>query len=184
MRNQRRPNEDGLTMGERIEFFVPGIPRPGGSKRFLGFGKRTGRAILVDDCKRNKEWRAMVAFTAVQNHRGSPLEGPLSLSVVFVLPRPKSHFTPRGILRRSAPRFPTVKPDRTKLLRAVEDALTGILWRDDAQIVGGPVEKVYAGEEGFPTPGVWIRVEKMAKCIFSDASGDAENERRCTSRPL
>jgi Holliday junction resolvase RusA-like endonuclease len=39
---------------------------------------------------------------------------------------------------------PTVKPDLTKLLRAVEDALTGVVWRDDSQIIHQVVNKEYA----------------------------------------
>ena len=39
--------------------------------------------------------------------------------------------------------YPTVKPDSSKLLRAVEDSLTGTVWHDDAQVVSTQVEKRY-----------------------------------------
>jgi Holliday junction resolvase RusA-like endonuclease len=70
----------------------------------------------------------------------------VKLEVLFVLPRPKGHHgTGRnaGVPKASAPQWPTVKPDTTKLLRAVEDACTSILWRDDAQIVIQTACKVY-----------------------------------------
>jgi Holliday junction resolvase RusA-like endonuclease len=59
-------------------------------------------------------------------------------------------------LKPTAPKFHTVKPDATKLLRSTEDALTGILWRDDAQIARQTVEKSY-GERA----GAWITVEQL-----------------------
>jgi Holliday junction resolvase RusA-like endonuclease len=40
--------------------------------------------------------------------------------------------------------LPVVMPDATKLLRGLEDALTGVVWHDDAQIVSQHVEKRYA----------------------------------------
>jgi Holliday junction resolvase RusA-like endonuclease len=79
------------------------------------------------------------------------LEGPLGLAVVFNITRPKGHFgTGRnaGALKDSAPYWPTVKPDATKLLRGLEDALTGVVWRDDAQVVEQAVTKRYAEREG------------------------------------
>lgn len=60
--------------------------------------------------------------------------GPVELVVRFYVPRPKSHYGAKG-LRPVAPSYPTVAPDVTKLLRAVEDALKGIVWRDDSQVV-------------------------------------------------
>ena len=60
------------------------------------------------------------------------------VSFVFIRTRPKSHYRTgknSHLLRDAAPTHPTVKPDVLKLARAAEDALTGILWRDVAQII-------------------------------------------------
>ena len=48
--------------------------------------------------------------------------------------------------------LPTTKPDRDKLERAVCDALTGVLWVDDCQVVDGPVRKLYV--DAANPPGV------------------------------
>lgn len=134
----------------RIAFHVPGIPAPGGSKKFVGMNRRTGRALIVDDAgKRNKDWREAVAWAGKAAMQGKPLlEGPLKVRFEFVMPRPKGHFGARG-LKPSAPAWPAVKPDALKLTRSSEDALTGIVWTDDAQIVKEEIEKRYAapGEE-------------------------------------
>jgi Holliday junction resolvase RusA-like endonuclease len=39
------------------------------------------------------------------------------------------------------------RPDVLKLARAAEDALTGIVWRDDSQIVHETLAKVYGEPE-------------------------------------
>jgi len=63
------------------------------------------------------------------------LEGPLLLDVVFVFPRPKSHFTSTGKLVKGATDAPTQHNigDLSKLVRAIEDAMQGIVYRDDSQ---------------------------------------------------
>lgn len=149
---------DGLTNNDRIELRVYGIPRPGGSKRAFAHAK-TGRIIVTDDCRKNRDWRNAVVAAAVEAYQGEPLLGPLSLYVEFLLPRPRGHFgngRNEGQVRRSAPTHPVTKPDATKLLRSTEDALTGLLWRDDAQIVRQTVRKLY----GSPA-GARIVVERM-----------------------
>jgi Holliday junction resolvase RusA-like endonuclease len=82
----------------------------------------------------------------------SPLDTSLAVRVTFVVPRPKGHYhwsTRRhGEVKENAPACPTVKPDTTKLMRALEDACTGILWRDDAQIVLQVISKVYGKTAG------------------------------------
>jgi Holliday junction resolvase RusA-like endonuclease len=125
-----------------ISFFVPGIPRPGGSKRYLGH--RGGKPIIIDDCAKNKDWRAVVALAA-KGAMGDrpPLTGPLAFHVEFYFPRPKSHYGKFG-LKLSAPEKPMVRPDLTKIARSTEDALTGIAWRDDSQIVTQTFRKIYS----------------------------------------
>jgi Holliday junction resolvase RusA-like endonuclease len=126
---------------------IYGKPQPAGSKRAF-VNPRTKRAIVVDDAKGSRPWKQQVAGAALDACGGEPplLEGPLVLTVTFYLQRPKGHYrTGRNaeLLRAAAPPYPVVKPDTTKLLRAVEDALTGIAWRDDAQVVCQAASKHY-----------------------------------------
>jgi Holliday junction resolvase RusA-like endonuclease len=141
-----------------IAFFVPGIPRPGGSKK--GFvNPKTGGVILVDAGTHTAAWKKTVRAYAEKIYRGEPLQGPVSLDIRFVMPRPKGHYgTGRnaGVLKCSAPIYHTIKPDRTKLLRSTEDALTGIVWKDDSQVCIGPIYKVYGDE-----PGALIKVKAV-----------------------
>jgi Holliday junction resolvase RusA-like endonuclease len=123
-----------------VAFTVYGQPAPAGSKRGL---QRGGRVMVVDANPKARAWKAVVLDAAGQMMRGRALlEGPLLLELTFWMPRPKGHFGARG-LRPSAPAFPTVKPDVLKLARGVEDALTGVCYRDDAQIVTEILQKSY-----------------------------------------
>ncbi len=142
---------------DAITFFVPGTPRPGGSKR--AFRTKTGQIVVTEAGKYTKTWRQDVRLAAGQAFQGSPLEVPLYVAVVFLMPRPKSHYrTGRhaGELKPNAPLWHTSKPDRTKLLRSTEDALTGLVWVDDTQVVTGPVEKRYPVEGEQPGASVAI----------------------------
>ena len=134
----------------KISFFVPGIPAPGGSKRFVGHSKKTGRAILIDAAgERNKNWRSIVGVcgSAEMRKRGILYYSyALRVRFDFIMPRPKSHFNSKGDLKPSAPFYHTVKPDALKLARSTEDALTGIVWADDAQTAMLEVSKCYAGK--------------------------------------
>lgn len=143
-----------------IIFFVPGIPAPGGSKRFVGIGKRTGRAILIDaGGQRNKDWRANVGHHALIAMEGKVQfeRRPLMVNLTFFMPRPKYHFRRDGTLRDDAPRYHTTKPDAIKLARAAEDAMTGIIYRDDALTAAITSAKYYAN----PDESCGCRVEIM-----------------------
>lgn len=151
---------------DRVHFRIVGHPEPAGSKRAFPVVRKSGVGVAVtDDNPKARGWKNAVAYEAAHAMmrvagpaRGADFDpapelfdGPLGLSVVFKLARPKFHMgTGRnaGHVRASAPNWPTVKPDCTKLLRAVEDALTGVVWRDDAQVVEQSVAKQYGEPEG------------------------------------
>jgi len=124
-----------------VTFTVYGAAQPAGSKT-AGVTKG-GKVFVRDSARKGTPWRRQVAQAAGEAMNGAGLlDGALSLTVRFYVPRQKSHYGARG-LRPSAPDYPTTRPDITKLLRAVEDACTGIVWRDDAQVVAQHAIKGY-----------------------------------------
>lgn len=128
-----------------VGFLVLGRAQPAGSKRAFPYRKGDKLGVRVSDANpKSLEWKRYVAACARDAMRGrAPLCGPLEFGVSITFVRPKGHFTKNGDVRQGAPDWPTVRPDATKLLRAIEDALTGIVWVDDAQIVKQSVQKLY-----------------------------------------
>jgi Holliday junction resolvase RusA-like endonuclease len=137
-------------MGLHLSFFIPGLPQPGGSKRaFMKKGMKF--PVVVDDNPKAADWKRTVSHFAHTIRPSVPSSAPLAVDFTFVMPRPASHFGSgrnAGILKASAPAFPTKKPDCTKLIRSTEDALTGIMWVDDAQIVDQHGRKVFGDQIG------------------------------------
>ncbi|MCL4735356.1 MAG: RusA family crossover junction endodeoxyribonuclease [Candidatus Omnitrophica bacterium] len=126
-----------------IKFTVVGKQQPAGSKRVVT-NRHTGKAYVIDANDKARDWKTKVAQYASDAMGGAGvMTGPIILIVVFAIMRPKSHYTTKGEIRESAPKYPTQKPDVTKLLRAVEDALTGVVWRDDAQVCYQMASKSY-----------------------------------------
>lgn len=127
-----------------IRFTVYGQPKTAGSKRaFYKAGMKHAR--VVEDNEKSREWKGAVADAAAQAYCLPLLDGAIRLTLTFFRPRPKGHYGKSGV-RASADKYPTTKPDVLKLARAVEDAITGVIWRDDAQIV----VEVLAKEFGEP----------------------------------
>jgi crossover junction endodeoxyribonuclease RusA len=144
-----------------LSFRVDGIPAPQGSKRYLGNGG------MVESSKRVAPWRADVrqaADLALENIRFDNTDYwdvPLSVSLGFNFPRPGRHYrTGRNAdqLRDQAPHEHTGKPDLDKLVRAVLDALTGVVWADDAHVVDIHAVKGWADGQH---PGVQITISAV-----------------------
>lgn len=126
-----------------VSFTVFGLSAPAGSKT-SGVSK-AGVRFVRDSNPRSAQWKTDVA-QAAGKFMGEmpPLEGPLVLELDFYRPRPKSHFKADGYTLSATGRrmlYPTGRPDSTKLTRAVEDAMTGIVYRDDSQIVHQIISK-------------------------------------------
>lgn len=88
---------------------------------------------------------------------------PVVLTATYWLPRPASHFRKDGQLRKTAPALPGVKPDLANLTKGLEDALDGLAYRGDSQVVdhvtrkrwadGRPIGASVRLDRAFPEPG-------------------------------
>lgn len=139
--------ETGLQLELVTEFTVLGRPQQRGSKqaslipkRGGGFAMKNGRPILVcrDDNRKSKDYMQEVRCAAAEAYgQQELLTGPIALAVTFYFNRPQSHYGSGKnvrVLKPSAPLIHAQSPDIAKLLRCFEDALTGIVWRDDRQV--------------------------------------------------
>ncbi len=130
-----------------VEFFVAGVAQPKGSARAF-VPKGWSRAVVTSSNPRLKEWQTLVSLQAARHVSQGVLDGPVVVELAFVLHRPDS--LPKRVAHC------TKKPDVDKLARAALDALTGIVIKDDAQVVCLVATKSYA-PPGKMT-GVHVRV--------------------------
>ena len=153
-------------MFDPIEVVILGRPVPAGSKRALPVRLKSGetRTIIVDANKNAKPWKQEVAQTARSQYAGTGvIQGEIMLCTFFQFARPKSHYRTgknSHLLRDSAPKYHTQKPDVTKLVRGVEDALSKIIYHDDCLIVKQINEKGWGPIDCcilriFPHPWDW-----------------------------
>lgn len=131
-----------------IAFTVLGVAQPKGStKAFMRPGMRF--PVVTNDNPKTKPWAELVRLVAQQHApQGGPWAGPVDLSTTFYLPRPKS--LPKRVLHH------TKKPDLDKLVRAVKDALKGVLYLDDSQVVRVLASKAYTTPDS--APGVCVSI--------------------------
>jgi len=136
-------------------FRVHGRPMPQGSMRERvvrrrKVGQRT-RFIVHDQSNRLYVWRENVAASARKSGVGSSHAPPVIMAYAVSLTFFLVHDRP--VLTR-----PTYKHDLDKLVRAVLDALKGIAWADDGQVVRfDEVEKRWASADCPPGVAVTIR---------------------------
>lgn len=134
--------------GVLVKFTCAGHPVTQGSKRAF---VRNGRPILTEQSgDRLKLWRHMLATTAHLSAPDGPLAGPVQVHLWFRLERPAS--TPKR--KRTWP-IKARSGDVDKLARAALDAMTGVVFLDDAQVVRLVVEKDWADGRG---PGAEVVV--------------------------
>lgn len=98
--------------------------------------------VLKADNPRTHGYRNVVGFAALRARAAAGVHEvfagaqiPVRVAVTFVFERPKT--APATRTR------PSVKPDYDKLARSTMDALTGVLWVDDGQIVDAELHKIY-----------------------------------------
>ena len=135
-----------------VKFTVHGTPQPAGSKRGFPIRRANGQmgVTIADANKKSKPWQAAVAAAAREAYSGPVLTGPIIVNFTFYRVRPKGHYGAKGQLTkkgRDTP-YPVTRPDVLKLARGVEDALTGVIWRDDAQIWQEALTKLWGDSEG------------------------------------
>ena len=145
-----------------IEFFVPGRPQTAGSKTAIptAAGARVIEAGSRQSRLAKRSWRGDLrdgANNALDRYQ--QLDGvewnrllPMTLIVVIVRKRAATHLRSNGAVKDWAQDLlPVQRPDTVKQVRAAEDALTGVLWADDSQLVEHYLFKAYGDQCGLTT---------------------------------
>jgi len=152
-----------LTLARRrVAFEVFGVAQPKGSGRSFGFvmkdhsgapvigrnGKPIIRTATTHDNPKTKGWQQLVAEQAQSVAADGVFTGPVVMTVTFRLPRPMS------LGKKHVHHMK--KPDLDKLVRATNDALTGLLYVDDNQIVDLHARKVYVAIGAAPSAHITV----------------------------
>lgn len=124
-------------MKARITFTVSGDPvakaRP-----------RLGRGGRVYTPEKTKTWEQVIAYSAPRQKY--LIKGPIRVDVWIYRPIPKSWSAKKKEHAEWGELRPVVKPDIDNYAKAVFDALNGIIWEDDSQIVECRLYKYYANK--------------------------------------
>jgi Holliday junction resolvase RusA-like endonuclease len=144
---------------------VFGIPKP--QPRLRAFAKKMGNVYVarVYEAGTAEAWKSDVIRTARPQRPASPIEGPLRVSIDFLLPRPKRLMRQRD---PDGPIYCESKPDRDNLEKAVLDAFKTDGWfRDDCQVVSGEVRKFYHAKA--EAPGACVVIETWDSIVPQQA---------------
>ena len=126
------------------------IGEPKGQPRPRAFARRMGAVHVARfyDSDVADAWKSAVQIALLEMLKQTRWEltlGPVSVSLNFAMPRPKSHFAAKG-LKPSAPVYHVGRPDVDNTCKLILDQITrsGCVWRDDSQVVSLTVHKIWA----------------------------------------
>lgn len=142
-----------------IEFTVPAIPiaQPRQRHRVVTAGGRTFATNYTPKGDPVNDYKATVRLAASKAHTSPPLDGPLDVTLVFVMPRPKS----MRWKSRPMPRvWHATGKDLDNLAKSTLDALAGILFMDDCQVARLVLMKMIAA--GDESPRVLVMLKRLA----------------------
>ena len=134
-----------------VYIFLPGPVRGKQRPRFV---RASGRAYTPTQ---TVNYEAALRMAGEMAMDGRPLFlGAVSVEIVAYFEIPKSFTKKARASALAGETHPTKKPDADNIFKAAGDALNGIVWRDDAQIVEARFIKRYG-----PRPGLSIEVSAI-----------------------
>lgn len=120
---------------KQIKFKIIGNPVPKGRPRFY----KAGNFVHSYTPKKTRQWEQFVKFQAIHYRPKELWTGAIVMDLVFWLPRPKS--LPKKVINHIK------KPDIENLAKSVMDALEGIIYKRDSQIICLVCDKIYSETE-------------------------------------
>lgn len=140
-----------------------------------------GRAVGMRLAEDSRDYMALVRDTARLWAPPEPWPGPVAVEITVHWPPGVRPYTsvPRSVLAETGPsaHAPTAKPDLTNVAKGIEDALNGLVWIDDAQIVDEHLKKVF-GDPARAVVTVRRLSQEPAQARFFAASVFRKRRRR------
>ena len=132
-------------MSFMVTFKVDGDPV---GKQRARYAKR-GKHVMAYTPDKTRNYEALIKEAAIQAMGSNEiLETPVNLYLYIRAPIPKSLPKKRLESCLNGSEKPIKKPDASNVLKSVEDAMNGVVYKDDSQIVNIHVTKVYASVSG------------------------------------
>ena len=116
---------------------------------------RMSKGVRMYDPKKTADFKKQLHLLALAKHV-VPIKEALSVEIWFYRAVQKSISKKEHLRRTTGHVRPTVKPDTDNYIKSTLDALNGILWRDDAQIVDLTAHKFYSDN-----PRIEIELEEI-----------------------
>lgn len=139
-----------------VAFVVPGKPTGKGRPRAVARGK----FVRMYTPEATATYESIVALAASQAMAGQPLiAGPVEVVMRMVLPIPVSWSKRKQADALAGTLMPGTKPDMDNVVKAIFDAINGIVWNDDVQVVDLQARKRYGA-----TPCVSVIVSAVEAC--------------------
>lgn len=128
-------------MASHIKLIINKTPQPQSRPRFTA----RGRYVHAYENKKITMYKRMVAAT-YQSYFGAvkPTEKAIAVDVVFYRPVQKSISKIERQRRLTGKSLPAIKPDIDNYVKAILDALNGVAFRDDKQIISLNAKKLYS----------------------------------------
>ena len=124
-------------------------------KQRARYAKR-GNHVMTYTPDKTRNYETLIKEAAIEAMGSSePLETPVTLYLYIRAPIPKSLPKKRIEACLNGLEKPIKKPDASNVLKSVEDAMNGVVYKDDSQIVNIHVSKVYS-----TVPGVDICIKE------------------------
>ncbi len=132
-----------------IEFFIPGKPVPKARPRLGKHGVYTpAKTKAAEELIRN--------IAAREYGEEEPVVTAVKLAVSFAMPVPKSWPKQKRFDAFSGEMYPLSHPDLDNMVKTVSDALNGVIYVDDSQIVELRCQKAYMAEPGTYVTVRWL----------------------------
>jgi Holliday junction resolvase RusA-like endonuclease len=110
---------------------------------------RRGNFVQTYTPDKTRNYEALIKEAATEAMGSSePLETPVNLYLYIRAPIPQSYSKKKVADCLNGIEKPIKKPDASNVLKSVEDAMNGVVYRDDCQIVNFHVTKVYSSQSG------------------------------------
>jgi Holliday junction resolvase RusA-like endonuclease len=131
-----------------IKLVIPGPPCAKQRPRLGKFGTYTPDKTV--------NYETLVRQLYIIEHHGKQLEGALQMTVKAYFEIPKSTSARKSADMQNRVIRPTKKPDWDNVGKIISDALNGLAYHDDSQIVSATVDKWYSTE-----PRVEVEIQEI-----------------------